>query len=154
MPGHLQARAFLKEAATVEAHRTYSLRARDIMNSAFLVVSPLTTIYDVVMQMIGCNCQVAIIDRTDDSDAYGMVTYEQIAAQVITKSLQPSRVRVADIMIKPLIVVNPNLRLPFIAQLFSNTNIHHAPVIEEHRLAGVISTSDLVKALVMDGEAE
>jgi len=120
------------------------------MNSQYLVVSPLTTIYDVVQQMLDCNCQVAIVDRADESDAYGMVTYEQIAAQVITKSLQPSRVRVADIMMKPLIIVNPTLRLPFIAQLFNNTNIHHAPVIENHRLAGVISMSDLVKALVMD----
>ena len=44
-------------------------------------------------------------------------------------------------MVKPLIVVNPNLRLPFIAQLFANTNIQNAPVIEEHALVGIIITT-------------
>ena len=48
----------------------------------------------------------------------------------------------------PLIVVNPNLRLPFVAQLLARVGIQNAIVIEEHRLAGVISSSDLVKALV------
>ena len=51
-------------------------------------------------------------------------------------------------MVKPLIVVNPNLRLPFIAQLFARVGIQNAIVIDEHKLAGVISSSDLVKALV------
>jgi CBS domain-containing protein len=134
----------------MEAHRIYSLRARDIMNPEVLVVSPLTTVRDAVEQMIGCNCQVAIVDRADEGDAYGIVTYQEITYRVISKSLDPSRARVADIMVKPLIVVNPNLRLPFIAQLFANTNIQNAPVIEEHRLVGVISSSDLVRALVDD----
>ena len=50
-------------------------------------------------------------------------------------------------MIKPLIVVNPTLRLPFVAQLFSRFGIQNAIVIEEHELVGVISSSDLVTAL-------
>ena len=73
-----------------------------------------------------------------------------VAYRVMTKSLDPMRVRVGEIMVKPLIVVNPNLRLPFIAQLFANTNIQNAPVIEEHTLVGIISTCDLAHALVSD----
>ncbi len=136
----------------MEAHRIYSLRARDIMNPDVLVVSPLTTVHDVVRQMLACSCQVAIVDRADESDAYGIVTYQEICHRVITKSLDPSRARAGDIMVKPLIVVNPNLRLPFIAQLFANTNIQNAPVLDDHKLVGVISTSDLVRALVNHDE--
>ena len=51
-------------------------------------------------------------------------------------------------MVKPLIVVNPNLRLPFVAQLFARVGIQNAIVIDAHKLAGVISSSDLVRALV------
>jgi CBS domain-containing protein len=134
----------------MEAHRIYSLRARDIMNSNMTIVSPLATVYEAVQRMVDCNCQVAIVDRADEEDVYGIVTFQEIAYKVIAKSSQPSRVRVADIMVKPLIVVNPNLRLPFIAQLFANTNIQNAPVIENHQLIGVISSGDLVRALLTE----
>jgi CBS domain-containing protein len=120
------------------------------MNTYVTVVSPLTTVYEAVQRMTACNCQVAIVDRADEDDAYGMVTFQEIAYKVIPRALEPSRVRVADIMVKPLIVVNPNLRLPFIAQLFANTNIQNAPVIEEHKLVGIISTADLVRALLAE----
>ncbi len=63
------------------------------------------------------------------------------------KSLSPARTRVAEIMVKPLIVVTPNLRLPFIAQLFARVGIQNALVIDEHRLAGIISSGDLVRAI-------
>ena len=136
----------------MEAHRIYSLRARDIMNPDVVTISPLATIYEAVQLMTQHGCQALIVERADDDDAYGILTYQEIVYRVIAKSLLPTRVRVADIMIKPLIVVNPNLRLPFVAQLFAYTNIQNAPVIEEHRLVGIISACDLVNALITDRE--
>jgi predicted transcriptional regulator len=134
----------------MEPHRVYSLRARDVMNSHYALISPLANIHEAVLAMRQCGCQALIVDRVDEDDAYGILTYQEIVYRVINKSLLPTRVRVADVMIKPLIVVNPNLRLPYIAQLFANTGISHAPVIAEHRLAGLISLADLVEALVSE----
>jgi CBS domain-containing protein len=120
------------------------------MERNFVLVSPLATVQEAVERMLGADCQVAIVDRADESDAYGILTFQEIVYRVISQSLAPTRVRVADVMVKPLIVVNPNLRLPFVAQLFANTQIENAPVIEEHQLAGIISSADLVRALVTD----
>ncbi len=132
----------------MQPHEIYSLRARDVMNREFALVSPLDTVQDALAKMMACNCQVAIVDRADDDDAYGIMTYQEIVYRVVSKSLSPTRTRVGEIMIKPLIVVNPTLRLPFVAQLFARFGIQNAIVIETHKLAGVISSSDLVMALV------
>ena len=132
----------------MQPHEIYSLRALDVMNREFALVSPLDTVQDALAKMMVCNCQVAIVDHTDDDDAYGILTYQEIVYRVISKSLSPTRARVGEVMIKPLIVVNPTLRLPFVAQLFARFGIQNAIVIEEHQLAGVVSSSDLVKALV------
>jgi CBS domain-containing protein len=129
---------------------TYSLRARDVMNRDFALVSPLATVQEAVEAMMACNCQVAIVDRADEDDAYGILTYQEIVYRVMARSLAPTRTRVADVMVKPLIVVNPSLRLPFIAQLFAHVGIQNAIVIDEHRLIGVVSSSDLVRALVAE----
>jgi len=134
----------------MQPHEIYSLRARDVMERNFVLVSPLTTVQEAVERMLDADCQVVIVDRADEGDAYGILTFQEIVYRVISQSLAPARVRVADVMVKPLIVVNPNLRLPFVAQLFANTQIENAPVIEEHQLAGIISSADLVRALVTD----
>ena len=132
----------------MQPHEIYSLRARDVMNRQYVLVSPLDTINDTIGKMVACgDCHVAIVDRTDEDDAYGILTYQEIVYQVIAKSLSPTRAGVGEVMIKPLIVVNPSLRLPFIAQLFAQFRIQNAIVIEEHKLVGVISSSDLVLAL-------
>ncbi len=134
----------------MNTHQVYSLRAREVMNCQFALVSPLATVQDAVEAMQACGCRVAIVDRADEDDAYGILTYQEVVYRVIAKSLPPARTRVADVMVKPLIVVNPNLRLPFVAQLFARFGIQNAIVIEEHKLAGVISSSDLVMALVRE----
>ena len=132
----------------MQPHEIYSLRARDIMNRQFVLVSPLESVHDAIAKMKDCGaCQAAIVDRVDEDDAYGIVTYQEVVYQVVAKSLSPNRTRVGEIMTKPLIVVNPTLRLPFIAQLFARFHIQNAIVIDEHRLVGILSSSDLVMAL-------
>jgi len=134
----------------MEHHRLYSLRARDIMNRNIALVSPLATVQEAAERMMQCGCQAVIVDRADEDDAYGILTYQEIVYGVLSKSLPPTRARVSDFMVKPLIVINPNLRLPFIAQLFANTGIQNAPVIEEHKLVGLISSVELVQALMAE----
>jgi CBS domain-containing protein len=138
----------------MQPHEIYSLRARDVMNREFAVVSPVATVQEAVEAMIRCQCQTVIVDRTDEDDAYGILTFQEVVYRVIAKSLSPTRTRVGDVMVKPLIVVNPNLRLPFVAQLFARVGIQNAIVIDEHRLAGIISSSDLVQALVRQRDNE
>ncbi len=91
----------------MQPHEIYSLRARDVMNRQFVLVSPLDTVHDAITKMKACgSCQVAIVDRADEDDAYGIMTFQEIVYRVISKSLSPTRTRVGEIMIKPLIV-NP-----------------------------------------------
>ncbi len=132
----------------MHTHEIYSLRAREVMNRNFVLVSPIATVQDAVDAMFRNDCQVAIVDRTDEDDAYGILTFQEVVYRLIAKSLSPTRTRVAEIMVKPLIVVSPNLRLPFVGQLFARVGIQNAIVIEEHKLVGVISSSDLVQALI------
>ena len=132
----------------MQPHEIYSLRARDVMNRDFAVLPPVATVQEAVEAMMQCGCGTVIVDRADEGDAYGILTFQEIVYRVVAKSLSPTRTRIGDVMIKPLIVVNPSLRLPFVAQLFARVGIQNAIVIDEHKLAGIITSSDLVRALV------
>jgi signal-transduction protein with cAMP-binding, CBS, and nucleotidyltransferase domain len=89
-----------------------------------------------------------IIDRIDDNDAFGIVTYSDIVKKVFAEGRDPSQVTVGEIATKPLIIINPSLRVELISKLFARTGISHAPVLSEHKIIGVISKADLVQNMV------
>ncbi len=125
----------------------YALCAQDIMTPAPEIASSKGTVADAIYTMRAKRIRSLIIDRDDDTDAYGIITYSDIVNKVFAKKLDPAKVPISDIVTKPLIVINPNLRVEFVAQLFAKTGISHAPVFAEHEIVGVISKSDLVENL-------
>ena len=125
----------------------YSLCARDIMTPDPQVAPSQGTAADVIRTMRAKRIRSLIIDRDDETDAYGIITYSDIVDKVFAKKLDPAQVPICDIVTKPLIVINPSLRVEFVAKLFAKTGISHAPVFSEHKLVGVISKTDLVENL-------
>jgi predicted transcriptional regulator len=126
----------------------YALRARDIMSPDPIYIGQDKTVLDAILVMRAKKIRSLIIDRLDDNDAYGIVTYTDIVTKVFAEGRDPAQTRLADIAIKPLIVINPSLRVELVARLFARTGISHAPVLSEHKIIGVISKADLVQNLV------
>ena len=128
----------------------YHLRARDIMQVEIAAVPPETTVRQAAIRMKREGVRSLIVERADPDDAWGIVTYSDIVAKVLAWGMDPAEVTVEEIMIKPLVVVNPNLKVEYIARLFAQTGIGHAPVISEHKLVGVISKTDLIVEVVTE----
>jgi CBS domain-containing protein len=128
----------------------YHLRARDIMQVEVAAVPPETTVRQAAIRMKREGVRSLIVERADPDDAWGIVTYSDIVAKVLAWGMDPAEVTVEEIMIKPLVVVNPNLKVEYIARLFAQTGIGHAPVISEHKLVGVISKTDLIVEVVAE----
>ena len=127
--------------------KRYALRAQDIMTPAPEVITCTGTAADAIHIMRAKRIRSLIIDRDDENDAYGIVTYDDLVKKVFAKRLDPAKIPICDICTKPLIVVNPNLRVEYVAQLFAKTGISHAPIFSEHKLIGIISKTDLVENL-------
>ncbi len=60
------------------------------------------------------------------------------------------QVSITEIMSKNPITVNPSQSLYEVENLLNKHNIRHIPVVDEDRLIGVISRSDLLKISVSD----
>ena len=52
--------------------------------------------------------------------------------------------KVAEIMSKNPVVVNPHIEIEYAAKLMSTEKIHRLPVVEEGKLVGVLTTLDIV----------
>ncbi len=88
-----------------------------------------------------------IVDRRSPDDAYGIITQRDIVYKVVAKGADPATVKVHEIMSKPLLVVNPNLDIRFVARLMANFGLSRAPVMAEGKLQGIVSVSDVLKAI-------
>ena len=118
--------------------------AKDIMTTEVVTIDGNDTVAAAVAKMKQEGTRTLIVERRDESDAYGIVTYRDVAYQVVAPGKDPAAVRVHEIMSKPLVVVNPDLDVKYVARLFANMGLSRAPVIAEHKLAGIVSVSDIV----------
>ena len=128
----------------------YQLCARDIMQTDVATVLPELTIQDAAALMRHHGVRSLVVEKDSDDDAYGLITYSDIVTKVLAYGFEPADMRVDEIMTKPLIVVNPSLKVELIARLFANHKIGHAPVIEDHKLVGIISMTDLVVEVITE----
>ncbi len=119
------------------------LRARDIMTNRIVTVAALASAADALNLMRQNKVHELVVERSGPDDAYGLLTDEDIVYNVIAEGVDPAAVQVYEMMMKPCVVVNPDLSVEFVAKLFANVGIRCAPVIQE-KLLGIISVSDIL----------
>ena len=128
----------------------YNLTARDIMQTEVATVLPELTVQDAAALMRNQGVRSLVVEKDTDDDAYGLITYADIVTKVLAQGFDPAEIRVDEVMTKPLIVVNPSLKVEMIARLFAQHHVGHAPVIEDHRLVGIVSMTDLVVEVITE----
>jgi len=119
------------------------MKAKEIMTTEVVQIKGSATIAEAVQLMRDKNIRCLIVNRRREEDAYGIITDTDIVKQVAAYGKDAQQVRVSDVMTKPCIVVNPDLGVEYVARLFDQANIHHAPVIQEE-LLGLVSTADIL----------
>lgn len=124
-----------------------SMVVRDYMSEKLVTVDAKTDILHAAHIMINNHISgVPVIDKS--GDLVGIITERDILASAIQAYYHGTRGGlVRDHMIEDPQTVGPNDSLMDVARLFINERFHRYPVVEDDRLIGVISRSDLMGAL-------
>ncbi len=130
----------------------YHLRARDIMHTDLATILPELTVQDAAALMRHHGVRSLLVEKESDDDAYGIITYADIVDKVLAYGFEPAEMRVDEIMTKPLIVINPSLKAEMVARLFAQNNIGHAPVVEDNKVIGMVSMTDLITEVITEPE--
>ena len=112
---------------------------RDIMRKDVTFIPGRTSVLEAMRVMKRVGATVLMVEKRDEQDEYGMLSFADIAKQVIGKDRAPERVNVYEIMAKPVIAVRPDMNTRYCARLFDNFGINHAPVIENEEVLGIVS---------------
>lgn len=134
-------------ARIVDRFRT--LTARDLMAKRVIEVSPDRSLDEAAEALASHHLSSApVIDS--EGNCIGMLSATDFLKPYVSKvvdATSPDRT-VRTLMTPAVQSVSPNTPLLSVAQIMSVEHIHHVPVIEKDRVIGVVSTLDLVSAMV------
>lgn len=120
------------------------IRVADVMKKSFDVVDGMITVKDALQKMKHVDTKCLIVDKRHDDDEYGIVLISDIAKEVLARDKAPERVNVYEVMSKPIIPVDKKMDIRYCARLFEKFGLSRAPVIENGKVVGIISFTDMV----------
>jgi len=119
------------------------LKVDDVMIEDVITVDSDATVMEAVELMnkheIGC----LIVTRK--GKAVGIVTERDFLRRVLAESRDPKKTRVRQIMSKPLIFGEPDMDIEDAARLMFRKKIKKLPVVENGRLLGLVTLTDLAR---------
>jgi CBS domain-containing protein len=89
--------------------------------------------------------QIGCVIIVDDEKPLGIITERDMIKRVICKAIHPENARIIDIMSKPLVTASPDMRAGDAAKIMLEHNIKKLPVVDEGRLMGLVTLTDLVR---------
>jgi signal-transduction protein with cAMP-binding, CBS, and nucleotidyltransferase domain len=75
----------------------------------------------------------------------GILTERDMLKRIICGAKESGKAKVIDIMSKPLIAASPDMRAGDAAKLMFERNIKKLPVVENGRLVGLVTLTDLLR---------
>lgn len=120
------------------------IRVREVMKVDFDMVDGKVTVHDALEMMRHVETKSLIVDKRNDEDEYGMVLISDIAKRVLGEDRSPDRVNVYEVMSKPLLPIDPEMDIRYCARFLERFGLSRAPVIEDGKVIGIVSFTDLV----------
>jgi len=120
------------------------VRVQDVMKRQFDRMDGMTTVKDALLALKHPETRSIIVERRDEDDEFGLVLLTDIAKKVLAADRAPERVNLYEIMAKPVLGVDPQMRIRHCARLLERFSIMRAPVIQDREVIGIVSYHDLV----------
>ena len=118
------------------------MQVKEIMNKV-ITIKPDATIKDAadLMSKKRFGCLVVV----DEEKIVGIITERDILSKVEAKGKSGKSVLVKDIMSEKVVTTEPNENIDDAALLMSKNKIKKLPVIDNDKLVGIITSTDIIK---------
>lgn len=115
-------------------------------------VGPENTVYEAIEKMADKDIGALLV--TEGEKLRGIITERDYRNKVILKGRASKTTKVKEIMTSDLYTVSPSDTVETCMALMTNGKFRHLPVLENDKIAGVVSIGDLVKAVITKQKVE
>lgn len=111
-------------------------------------IAPSTSVYDAVQLMADKGIGALLV--LEGETIVGIITERDYARKIILMGRTSKETPVRDIMTAKVLYVGPGHSTEECMALMTENRLRHLPVMDQDRLAGMISIGDLVKTIISD----
>jgi CBS domain-containing protein len=123
------------------------VNVKDAMSTRIMLIKPDATVAQARTRMVENNIRRLVVERAGDTEDYGVVTVRDVVFKVVAEGLDPQTATVGQIMNKPLFAVDPTMDLKSAAAFLKKKNVAGAAVMEDGKLAGIVTLWDILVKL-------
>ncbi|UCE90851.1 MAG: CBS domain-containing protein [Methanobacteriota archaeon] len=129
------------------------MKLRDVIRaSSPEMLPPDSTVADALVAMVENKTDFAIIDRTGIDDAYGIISRWDIVVGPIAEGKNLLEMQALSCARKPVVVMNNlDADIRWVAKKMANENISKIAVFDKEDFLGVVSDTDLIRAVSSKG---
>jgi signal-transduction protein with cAMP-binding, CBS, and nucleotidyltransferase domain len=109
-------------------------------------VLPTNTVYEALTAMSEKNIGAILV--IEDDVLKGILSERDYARKIVLKAKSSKKALVHEIMETNVETVELSNNLDYCMGLMSKKRVRHLPVLENHRVIGIISISDVVNAII------
>ncbi len=131
------------------------MNVRDLLESKGTTVwsvSPDQTVFEALELMAEKGIGAVLV--VEGRSVAGILSERDYARQVVLRGKASKDTPVRDIMTSKLFVVDPDQTVEDCMALMTNQRIRHLPVMQDGRLAGLLSIGDVVKAMLTEKQTD
>ncbi len=114
-------------------------------------IAPDRTVFEALRTMADKNVGALLV--LDGETITGILSERDYARKVILHGRSSKELMVKEIMSSKVYFVSPEQNIEDCMSLFTNKRVRHLPVLENDKLAGIISIGDVVKAVIAEQES-
>lgn len=131
----------VERIAEKEANMT--LRVEDVMVKEVIKINENKTAKEAaeLMNRYEIGCLLAV----EKDKVSGILTERDLLKRVVAEAKDASKLRVRDVMTSPLVVAEPRMDLGEAVRLMFQMKIKKLPVVEDKRLVGLVSLTDIAR---------
>ena len=110
------------------------------------------TVFEAVKKMVELNTGCLLV--TEEEEIRGIVTERDYMRSIVLAGRTSRATQVREIMTSRIVVVQPDTSVEEAMAIMTDRRIRHLPVVDNGKLAGLVSIGDLVKQISQDRKFE
>lgn len=120
------------------------LLVRDVMSKNVKTVRPNSTINEVVRKMN--KFEIGSIIVADGEKPVGIITERDILRRVLEVTIASEAMKAKEIMSSPILTIESQATTEEAATLMNSKRIKKIPVLEDGKLVGIVTSTDIVRS--------
>ena len=121
---------------------------KDIMQTEVVTIRATAALREAMQAMRHHQVKSLVVDKKDNHDAYGIVTYTTILRTIVAEEGDIDLLNVYDVCTKPVISVHAELDVRHVARLMVNQKFRRVVVLRDNTLEGIVTRNDIVTPIL------